>query len=135
VKTENPIEYPGTHLCERPIHTWKESAARPPTFDAQIAVCVPHRVMDRRFDSHDELFAPKLFPGQHHFLKIPASCRTAATSPSPFTGEVSHFLDWHRQRHAAFPIWRMPQDPRHLFAADMSAESAGLYTSGELGDL
>ncbi|MFQ6036819.1 MAG: Gfo/Idh/MocA family protein, partial [Sedimentisphaerales bacterium] len=94
VKTENPIEYPGTISVNVKFEDGKIGRSTT-TFDAQM----PYRFNIGIYGTegslrNDELFAPKLFPGQDNFLKIPCILPDSAdVAHHPFEGEVSHFLD------------------------------------------
>jgi len=74
---------------------------------------------------NDELFAPKLFPGQKDFMKIPCILPdSAAVAHHPFVDEVSHFLDCIINNKRPFPdLDDAAKTMDVCFAADLSAES------------
>jgi len=86
---------------------------------------------------NDRVFAPKLFPGQNDFMKIPCVLPDSAdVTHHPFTGEVSHFLDCIIQDRRPFPdLEDAAQTHAICFAADLSAESGRPIRIRELGDL
>jgi predicted dehydrogenase len=94
VKTENPIEYPGTISVNVKFKDGKIGRSTT-TFDAQM----PYRFNIGIYGTegslrNDELFAPKLYPGQNNFMKIPCILPDSAdVAHHPFEGEISHFLD------------------------------------------
>ncbi|MBM4030075.1 MAG: Gfo/Idh/MocA family oxidoreductase, partial [Planctomycetes bacterium] len=94
VKTENPIEYPGTISVNVKFQDGKIGRTAT-SFDAKM----PYRFHIGVYGTegsirNDEVFAPKLFPGQNNFLKIPCILPDSAdVSHHPFTSEVAHFLD------------------------------------------
>ncbi len=94
VKTENPIEYPGT-ISVNVKFTDGKIGRSTTTFDAQM----PYRFNIGVYGTegsvrNNEVFAPKLFPGQNNFMKIPCILPDSGdVAHHPFQGEVAHFLD------------------------------------------
>ena len=125
VKTENPIEYPGTISVN--VKFKDEKVGRTTTtFDAQM----PYRFNIGIYGTegsvrNDELFAPKLFPGQDNFMKIPCVLPDSGeVAHHPFQGEVSHFLDCIVGDKRPFPdLEDAAMTQAVCFAADLSAES------------
>ncbi len=136
VKTENPIEYPGTISVNVKFKDGKIGRSTT-TFDAQM----PYRFNIGIYGTqgslrNDELFAPKLFPGQNNFLKIPCILPDSAdVAHHPFEGEVSHFLDCIINDERPYPDL---EDAAHTqavcFAADLSAQSGRQVLVSELMD-
>jgi len=125
VKTENPIEYPGTISVNLRFRDGKIGRSTT-TFDAQM----PYRFNIGIYGTegslrNDELFAPRLFPGQNNFLKI--SCvlpDSGDVAHHPFEGEVSHFLDCIIEDVRPFPdLDDAASTSAVCFAADLSAQS------------
>ena len=73
----------------------------------------------------NELFAPKLLPGQHDFTRIPCVLPDSGdVTHHPFQGEVSHLLDCIIENRRPFPdIEDAALTQAVCFAADQSAES------------
>jgi len=124
VKTENPIEYPGTISVNVKFKDGKIGRSTT-TFDAQM----PYRFNIGIYGTegtlrNNELFAPKLFPGQNNFLKIPCiQPDSADVAHHPFEGEVSHFLDCIIEDKRPYPdLEDAAQTQAVCFAADLSAE-------------
>ncbi|MEN6426325.1 MAG: Gfo/Idh/MocA family oxidoreductase [Phycisphaerales bacterium] len=137
VKTENPIEYPGTISVNVQFADGKIGRTTT-TFDAQMPYVFNIGVYGTEGSiRNDELFAPKLFPGQNHFLKIPCILPDSGdVAHHPFTGEVSHFLDCIIQDKRPFPDLEDAAKTQAIcFAADRSAESGRPVCISELGDL
>ncbi|MHC4679547.1 MAG: Gfo/Idh/MocA family protein [Planctomycetota bacterium] len=134
VKTENPIEYPGTISVNVRFENGTIGRSTT-TFDARM----PYRFNIGIYGTegtlrNNELFAPKLFPGQTDFLKIPCILPDSAdVAHHPFVGEASHFLDCIIEDRRPFPDL---DDAAHTqavcFAADLSAESGRAVTISEL---
>ncbi|MHC4657535.1 MAG: Gfo/Idh/MocA family protein, partial [Planctomycetota bacterium] len=106
------------------------------TFDAQM----PYRFNIGVYGTeatlrNDELFAPKLFPGQNNFLKIPCILPDSGdVAHHPFQGEVSHFLDCIIDDKRPFPdLDDAAKTQAVCFAADLSAESGKPVNISELG--
>ncbi len=125
VKTENPIEYPGTISVNVEFEDGKIGRSIT-TFDAQM----PYRFNIGVYGTegtirNNEIFAPKLFPGQNDFMKIPCILPDSAdVAHHPFEGEVSHFLDCIIEDKQPYPdLEDAAQTHAVCFAADLSAES------------
>ena len=134
VKTENPIEYPGTISVNVKFEDGKVGRSTT-TFDAQM----PYRLNIGVYGTegairNNELFAPKLFPGQNDFLKIPCILPDSAdVAHHPFTGEVSHFLDCIIDDKRPFPdLDDAAKTMAVCFAADLSAELSKPVAISEL---
>jgi predicted dehydrogenase len=137
VKTKNPIEYPGTISVSVKFEDGKIGRTAT-TFDARM----PYRFNIGVYGTegsvrNDEVFAPKLFPGQNNFLKVPCILPDSAdVSHHPFSGEVSHFLDCILGDRRPFPDLEDAAKTQALcFAADMSAESGRPVRINELGSV
>lgn len=125
VKTENPIEYPGTISVNVKFKDGKIGRSTT-SFDAQM----PYRFNIGIYGTegtlrNDELFAPKLFPGQKDFMKIPCILPDSAdVAHHSFVDEVSHFLDCIIDDKRPFPdLDDAAKTMDVCFAADLSAES------------
>ena len=125
VKTKNPIEYPGTISANIKFKDGKIGRSTT-TFDAQM----PYRFNIGIYGTkgslrNNELFAPKLFPGQNNFVKIPCILPDSAdVTHHPFEGEVSHFLDCIIEDKKPYPdLEDAAQTHALCFAADLSAQS------------
>jgi len=125
VKTENPIEYPGTISVNVEFEDGKIGRSIT-TFDAQM----PYRFNIGVYGTegtirNNEIFAPKLFPWQNDFMKIPCILPDSAdVAHHPFEGEVSHFLDCIIEDKQPYPdLEDAAQTHAVCFAADLSAES------------
>ena len=136
VKTENPIEYPGTISVNIKFKDGKIGRSTT-TFDAQM----PYRFNIGVYGTeatlrNDELFAPKFFPGQNNFLKIPCVLPDSGdVTHHPFQGEVSHLLDCIIDDKRPFPdLDDAAQTQAVCFAADLSAESGRPVAISELED-
>ncbi|MFH1719331.1 MAG: gfo/Idh/MocA family oxidoreductase, partial [Planctomycetota bacterium] len=83
---------------------------------------------------NDELFAPKLFPGQKGFMKIPCILPDSAdVAHHPFVDEVSYFLDCIINDERPYPdLEDAAKTHAVCFAADLSAESGKPVAIGEL---
>jgi predicted dehydrogenase len=125
VKTENPIEYPGTISVNVEFEDGKIGRSTT-TFDAQM----PYRFNIGVYGTegtirNNEIFAPKLFPGQNDFMKIPCILPDSAdVAHHPFVAEVSHLLDCIIEDKRPYPdLEDAAQTHAVCFAADLSAES------------
>ena len=134
VKTENPIEYPGTISVNVEFENGKIGRSTT-TFDAQM----PYRFNIGVYGAegtirNNEIFAPKLFPGQTDFMKIPCILPDSAdVAHHPFEGEVSHLLDCIIEDKRPYPdLEDAAQTHAVCFAADLSAESGRPVTIREL---
>ncbi len=136
-KTGNPAEYPGTISINLKFKDGKIGRSTT-TFDAKM----PYRFNIGVYGSegtlrNNELYAPKLFPGQNDFMKIPCALPDSGdVSHHPFQGEVSHFLDCILEDRRPFPD--LDDAARTLavcFAADRSAESGRPVPISEFKEL
>ena len=137
VKTENPIEYPGTISVNVKFADGKVGRTTT-TFDAQM----PYRFNLGVYGTegsvrNDEVFVPKLFPGQNNFMKIPCVLPDSGdVTHHPFQGEVSHFLDCILEDKRPFPdLEDAAMTLAVCFAADRSAESGKPVKISELGTI
>jgi len=137
VKTENPIEYPGTISVN--VQFADGRIGRTTTmFDAQMPYVFNIGVYGTEGSlRNDKLFAPRLFPGQNDFVKIPCILPDSGdVAHHPFMGEVSHFLDCIVENRRPFPdLEDAARTHAICFAADTSAESGRPVRISELGDL
>ncbi len=124
-KTENPIEYPGTITVNVKFEDGRIGRSTT-TFDAQM----PYRFNIGVYGTegtvrNDEFYAPKLFPGQDNFMKIPCVLPDSAdVAHHPFQGEISHFLDCIIDDKRPFPdLDDAARTQAVCFAADLSAQS------------
>jgi predicted dehydrogenase len=134
VKTENPIEYPGTISVNIAFEDGKIGRSTT-TFDARM----PYRFNIGIYGTegtirNNEIFAPKLFPGQNDFMKIPCIMPDSAdVAHHPFVGEVSHLLDCIIEDKRPYPdLEDAAQTHAVCFAADLSAESGRPVAISEL---
>jgi len=137
VKTENPIEYPGTISINVKFKDGKVGRSTT-SFDVKM----PYRLDIGIYGTegtlrNDELFAPKLFPGQNNFLKIPCILPDSGdVAHHPFEGEVSHFLDCIIEDRQPFPdLEDAAKTQAVCFAADLSAESGRPVANSEFENL
>jgi predicted dehydrogenase len=137
VKTENPIEYPGTISVNVRFQDGKIGRSAT-SFDAKM----PYRFNIGVYGTegsirNDEVFAPRLFPGQNNFLKVPCILPDSAdVAHHPFTSEAAHFLDCILADRRPFPDLEDAAKTQAIcFAADLSAESGRPVKISELGEL
>ena len=137
VKTENPAEYPGTISINLKFEDGKIGRSYT-TFDAKM----PYRFNIGIYGSegtlrNNEIFAPKLFPGQNDFMKIPCVLPDSGdVNHHPFQGEVSHFLDCIINDKQPFPdLDDAALTQAVCFAADESAESGSPVSISEFKNL
>jgi len=137
VKTENPIEYPGTISVNVKFENGTIGRSTT-TFDAKM----PYRFNIGIYGTegtlrNNELFAPKLFPGQTDFMRIPCILPDSAdVAHHPFEGEVSHFLDCIIEDRRPYPdLEDAAKTHAVCFAADLSAESGRPVVIRELDDM
>jgi predicted dehydrogenase len=124
VKTENPIEYPGTISVNVRFRDGKVGRTTT-TFDAKMPYVFNIGVYGTEGSvRNDSVFAPTLFPGQSHFLKVPCILPDSGdVSHHPFRAEVSHFLDCIVGDKRPFPDLEDAAKTHAIcFAADLSAE-------------
>lgn len=136
-KTDNPAEYPGTISVNVKFKNGKIGRSTT-TFDAKM----PYRFNIGVYGTegalrNNELFAPRLFPGQNDFLKIPCILPDSGdVAHHPFQGEVAHFLDCIISDKRPFPdIEDAARTQALCFAADLSAESGRPVSVSEFGDI
>jgi len=136
-KGDNPAEYPGTISVNVKFSDGKIGRSTT-TFDATM----PYRFNIGIYGTegtlrNNELFAPKLFPGQNDFLKIPCILPDSGdVSHHPFQGEVSHFLDCIINDRKPFPdLDDAALTQAVCFAADRSAESGKPVSISEFKEL
>ena len=137
VKTENPIEYPGTISVNVKFENGTIGRSTT-TFDARM----PYRFNIGVYGTegtlrNNELFAPKLFPGQSDFLKIPCILPDSAdVAHHPFEHEVAHFLECIIEDKRPYPdLDEAAQTHAVCFAADLSAERGGPVAIRELNNV
>ena len=137
VKTANPIEYPGTISVNVKFEDGKIGRTAT-TFDVQM----PYRFNIGVYGTegtvrNDEVFVPKLFPGQNDFMKMPCVLPDSGdVAHHPFMGEVSHFLDCIVEDRRPFPdLDDAAKTQAICFAADLSAESGRPVKISELGPM
>jgi len=137
VQTDNPAEYPGTISTNVKFKDGKIGRSTT-TFDAKM----PYRFNIGIYGTegtlrNNELFAPKLFPGQNNFTKIPCILPDSGdVTHHPFQGEVSHFLDCIINDEQPFPdIEDAALTHAVCFAADLSAESGRPVSISEFDSL
>jgi predicted dehydrogenase len=137
VKTDNPAEYPGTISINVKFEDGKIGRSTT-TFDAKM----PYRFNIGIYGTegtlrNNELFAPKLFPGQNDFTKIPCILPDSGdVTHHPFQGEVSHFLDCIINDKKPFPdLDDAALTHAVCFAADQSAESGTPVSISEFENL
>lgn len=137
VQTDNPAEYPGTISINVKFKDEKIGRSTT-TFDAKM----PYRFNIGIYGTegtlrNNELFAPKLFPGQNNFTKIPCILPDSGdVTHHPFQGEVSHFLDCIINDEQPFPdIEDAALTHAVCFAADLSAESGRPVSISEFDSL
>jgi predicted dehydrogenase len=124
-KTDNPVEYPGTIAVNVKFRDGKIGRSTT-TFDARM----PYRFHIGIYGTegtlrNNELFAPRLLPGQSDFTKIPCVLPDSGdVTHHPFQGEVSYFLDCIIKDERPFPdLEDAARTQAVCFAADLSAES------------
>ena len=137
VRTENPIEYPGTISVNVRFRDGKVGRTTT-SFDVRM----PYRFNIGVYGTegsirNNEVFAPKLFPGQNNFLKVPCILPDSGdVAHHPFRGEVSHFLDCIIGDTRPFPDLEDAAKTQAIcFAADLSAESGRPVKLSELDAL
>jgi predicted dehydrogenase len=124
VRTENPLEYPGTTNA---IVKFQNGATGRVTscFDAKA----PYRFNIGVYGTegvlrNDRIFAPKLFSGQTDFLRIPTVLPDSGdVAHHPFQGEVSHFLDCIVEDRRPFPDL---EDAAKTMAVCMAADRSAV---------
>lgn len=134
VKTENPIEYPGTISVNVKFENGKIGRTTT-TFDAKM----PYRFNIGVYGTdavirNNQFFAPKLFAGQDNFLEIPCVLPDSGdVSNHPFNGEISHLLDCIIEDKKPFPdVDDAAKTHLMCFAADISAQEGRPVKISEL---
>jgi predicted dehydrogenase len=137
VKGGNPADYPGTISINVKFKDGKIGRSTT-TFDAKM----PYRFNIGIYGTegslrNNELFAPKLFPGQNDFMKIPCILPDSGdVSHHPFRGEVSDFLDCIINDKRPFPDLDDAAITQAVcFAADRSAETGQPVPISEFKEL
>ncbi len=137
VKGGNPADYPGTISINVKFEDGKIGRSTT-TFDATM----PYRFNIGIYGTegtlrNDELYAPKLFPGQNDFLKIPCILPDSGdVAHHPFQGEVTHFLDCILNDERPYPdLDDAARTQAVCFAADRSAESGKPVPLSEFKEL
>ena len=127
VKTENPLEYPGT--CTAIVLFDNGMVGRTTScFDAQMPYVFNIGVYGTEGSlRNDKIYAPKLFPGQNGFTTIPCVLPDSGdVSHHPFQGEVVHLLDCIVEDRQPFPdVDDAAQTMALCIAADRSAAEGG----------
>jgi predicted dehydrogenase len=134
VRTENPLEYPGTITVNVKFEDAKVGRTTS-CFDAQM----PYRFNIGVYGTqgsirNNEVFAPNLFPGQTDFLKVPTILPDSGdVAHHPFHGEASHFLDCILGGTRPFPDLQDAALTHEVcFAADLSAQTGRPVKISEL---
>ena len=137
VRGGNPADYPGTISINVKFKDGKIGRSTT-TFDAKM----PYRFNIGIYGTegtlrNNELYAPKLFPGQNDFLKIPCILPDSGdVAHHPFQGEVSHFLDCILNDQRPYPdLDDAARTQAVCFAADRSAESGKPVSLSEFKSL
>ena len=137
VRTTNPAEYPGTISINVKFEDGKIGRSYT-TFDAKM----PYRFNIGIYGTegalrNNELFAPRLFPGQNDFMKIPCVLPDSGdVAHHPFEGEVTHFLDCIINDKQPLPDLEDASLTQAVcFAADKSAESGTPVSISEFKNL
>ncbi len=94
VKTENPLEYAGTTTAVVKFADGKIGRTTS-CFDAEMPYVFNIGIYGTEGSlRNDQIYAPKLFPGQTGFMKIPTVLPDSGdVAHHPFRGEVEHLLD------------------------------------------
>ena len=124
VKTENPLEYPGTNTAIVKFADGKIGRTTS-CFDAQMPYVFHIGVYGTEGAlRNDRIFAPKLFPGQDRFMTVPCILPDSGdVAHHPFQGEVSHLIDCILEDRRPFPDLESASHTMDVcFAADLSAE-------------
>ena len=104
VKTENPIEYPGTISVNVKFRTARSAAQRRASMRRCPTGSISASTAPKAPSAMTEVFAPKLFPGQSNFLKVPCILPDSAdVSHHPFTKRGRPLPRLHHRRQAAVP--------------------------------
>ncbi len=134
VKTENPLEFPGTISVNVKFENGRIGRSST-ILDAQM----PYQFNIGIYGTegtlrNDKLFAPKLFAAQDDFLAIPCVLPDSReVSHHPFQGEASHLLDCIIEDKRPFPdLEDAAKTHAVCFAADMSAQQGRAVKIREL---
>ena len=134
VKTENPIEYPGT-ICVNVKFEDGKIGRSSTSFDAKMSYVFNIGVYGTEGSiRNDKLYAPKLYVEQDGFMTIPCVLPdNADVAHHPFLGEASHFLDCILNDERPFPDFEDAAKTQEVcFAADISAEEGRPVKISEL---
>ncbi|MEW6359094.1 MAG: Gfo/Idh/MocA family oxidoreductase [Planctomycetota bacterium] len=134
VKTENPIEYPGTISVNVKFADGKIGRSGT-SFDAKMPYVFNIGVYGTEGSiRNDQLFAPKLCAEQQGFMKVPCILPDSAdVAHHPFQGEAAHFLDCILGDKRPFPDFEDAAKTHEVcFAADISAEEGRPVKISEL---
>jgi len=134
VKTGNPLEYTGTNTA---VATFADGNVGRTTscFDAQMPYVFNIGIYGTEGAlRNDQVYAPKLFPGQTGFMKIPTILPDSGdVAHHPFRGEVTHLLDCITENRASFPdLEDAAKTMAFCIAADRSAEEGRPVTIAEV---
>ena len=137
VKGGNPADYPGTISINVKFRDGKIGRSTT-TFDAKM----PYRFNIGIYGAegtlrNDQLYAPKLFPGQNDFMKIPCILPDSGdVAHHPFQGEIAHFLDCILNDQRPYPdLDDAAKTQAVCFAADRSAETGKPVPISEFKEL
>jgi predicted dehydrogenase len=123
VKTENPLEYAGTNTAVVKFEDGKVGRTTS-CFDAEMPYVFNIGIYGTEGSMrNDMVYAPKLFPGQNGFTKIPCILPDSGdVAHHPFMGEVTHFLDCITEDREPFPnLDDAARTMATCIAADLSA--------------
>lgn len=135
VKTENPIEYPGTIVVS--VKFENGIVGRSATsFDVQM----PYRFNIGVYGTegtlrNNQLFSPRIMPGQTDFAEIPSVLPDSAdVAHHPFEGEISSFINGILEDPSPTPNLEDAAKTHEIcFAADISATEMRPVKISELG--
>jgi len=134
VSTNNPIEYPGT-ICANVKFKDGIIGKSTTTFDAQM----PYRFNIGVYGTeatllNDRLYAPKRFPGQNDYMKMPCVLPDSGdVTHHPFLGEATHLIDCIIEDKKPLPDFEdAVQTHLVCIAADKSAEEGRPVKISEL---
>ena len=135
VKTENPLEYAGTNTAVVKFADGKVGRTTS-CFDAQMPYVFNIGIYGTEGSlRNDQIYAPKLFPGQTGFMKIPTILPDSGdVAHHPFQGEVVHLLDCITEDRRPFPdLDDAASTMAVCIAADRSAEEGRSVALDEVG--
>lgn len=135
VKTENPNEYPGTTTA---IVRFESGAIGRSTscFDAKMPYVFHIGVYGTEGSvRNNQVYAPKLFPGQNGFMTMPCVLPDSGdVAHHPFQGECAHLLDCIESGARPFPdIDNAAKTMEICIAADRSAAGGHPVKIADLG--